>query len=191
MHIKPQIDYVTEDKVVFEDGTVLDNVDIILFATGYLPDYDIVDIPGITGESSALNQNLTSDCNRQTVFSKSVPSKYPSTQISSLLTTYVVSVKLMFPVISVCSQGEITISQYAGNTSHDILGQPSPPTPQGKDDQVGSLLLSARTNQEGPCIKEGPQPKTPSPIPYPARRRNRDGGNGQYALYKILGKIGG
>ena len=55
LHIKPQINYVTEDKVVFEDGTVLDNVDIILFATGYFPDYDIVDIPGITGKSIALN----------------------------------------------------------------------------------------------------------------------------------------
>ena len=55
LHVKPQIDYVTEDKVVFEDGTVLDNVDIILFSTGYFPDYDIVDIPGITGKSIALN----------------------------------------------------------------------------------------------------------------------------------------
>ena len=40
---------------MFEDGTVLDNVDIILFATGYFPDYDTVDIPGITGKSVALN----------------------------------------------------------------------------------------------------------------------------------------
>ena len=50
LHIKPQIDYVTEDKVVFKDGSVLQNVDIILLATGYLPDYDIVDIPGVTGK---------------------------------------------------------------------------------------------------------------------------------------------
>ena len=50
VQIKPQIDYLTENEVVFEDGTVLDNVDIILFATGYLPDYDIIDIHGITGE---------------------------------------------------------------------------------------------------------------------------------------------
>ena len=50
VQVKPQIDYLTENEVVFEDGTVLDNVDIILFATGYLPDYDIIDIHGITGE---------------------------------------------------------------------------------------------------------------------------------------------
>ena len=50
---------------MFEDGTVLDNVDIILFATGYFPDYDIVDIPGITGKSTALNQNKTTDFGRK------------------------------------------------------------------------------------------------------------------------------
>ena len=48
--IKPKIDYLTESEVVFDDGTVLDNVDIVLFATGYLPDYDIIDIHGITGK---------------------------------------------------------------------------------------------------------------------------------------------
>ena len=50
VQIKPQIDYLTENAVVFEDGSILDNVDIILFATGYLPDYDIIDIHGITGK---------------------------------------------------------------------------------------------------------------------------------------------
>ena len=50
VQIKPKIDYLTESEVVFEDGTVLDNVDIVLFATGYLPDYDIIDIHGITGK---------------------------------------------------------------------------------------------------------------------------------------------
>ena len=50
---------------MFEDGTVLDNVDIILFAAGYFPDYDIVDIPGITGKSTALNQNKSTDFGRK------------------------------------------------------------------------------------------------------------------------------
>ena len=50
VQIKPQIDYITEKEVVFKDGNVLDNVDIILFATGYLPDYDIIDIHGISGK---------------------------------------------------------------------------------------------------------------------------------------------
>ena len=50
LFIKPQIDYLIKDKVVFKDGSVLEHVDIVLLATGYLPDYDIVDIPGVTGK---------------------------------------------------------------------------------------------------------------------------------------------
>ena len=94
---------------MFEDGTVLDNVDIILFATGYFPDYDIVDIPGITGKSSTLNQNST-NCKRQTLFKV----QHQSTQMSLLLISYVVSGKLLFSVVSVCSQG--------GFLFHNALG---------------------------------------------------------------------
>ena len=48
--IKPQIDYLTENAVIFDDGSILEDVDIILYANGYLPDYDFVDIPGIRGK---------------------------------------------------------------------------------------------------------------------------------------------
>ncbi len=56
VQVKPKVDYLTESEVVFEDGSVLDNVDILLFATGYLPDFDIIDIQGITGNVGNVRQ---------------------------------------------------------------------------------------------------------------------------------------
>ncbi len=47
--MKPQIDHLTPVGAVFQDGSCLENLDVIVFATGYYPDYDVIDIQGITG----------------------------------------------------------------------------------------------------------------------------------------------
>ena len=41
--------YFTENGCVFEDGSEVDDIDIVILATGFSPNLDIIDVPGIKG----------------------------------------------------------------------------------------------------------------------------------------------
>ena len=43
----------TETGCVFEDGSEADDIDLVILATGFNPNLDIIDVPGIKGKKEA------------------------------------------------------------------------------------------------------------------------------------------
>ena len=58
----------TENGAVFEDGSEIHDIDLVLFATGFDMDLDFIDVPGIKG---MLPQILSKD------FSKGIKCQIP------------------------------------------------------------------------------------------------------------------
>lgn len=55
MVIKPNIKRFTESSAVFEDGTVMDNVDVVIFATGYSYAYPFMDDSIVKNEKNKVS----------------------------------------------------------------------------------------------------------------------------------------
>ncbi len=48
--IRQYVTDLTPTGVKLEDGSIIKDIDIAFFATGYTPNYDFVDLPGIKGK---------------------------------------------------------------------------------------------------------------------------------------------
>ena len=51
----------TENGAVFEDGSEIHDIDLVILATGFDMDLDFIDIPGIKGKLQQSTNNISCD----------------------------------------------------------------------------------------------------------------------------------